>query len=127
MVHLSTRTIRAFGQERFTAECGEIVGPNSVVNTIGDMHRIEDAGGKVCQECMTKVSAKGPQTGQTGGNCDHCQSTQYPLHGNTAGPVIWFACCKCYGLCEIGESGVCGDIERTRELDAQMDAEALPS
>ena len=126
MLHLSTRTIRDFNQERFAAECGEITGPSLVVTTIGDMHAIEDGGGKVCQQCMATVAARGPQTGQTGNNCNYCSSTQYPLHSNTA-RVIWFACCKCYGLCEIGESGVCGDIERSRELAAQMDAEALPS
>ena len=45
--------------------------------------------------------------GQTGSNCDYC-GTQDSLHGNTAGPWIWFACCKCYGLCKIGKSGIRG-------------------
>ena len=51
-----------------------------------------------------------PQTLPTGSSCDYCGSTDHPLHGGTE-YVIWFACCRCYGQCEIGESGFCDMIK----------------
>ncbi len=55
--------------------------------------------------------------GTTGENCNYCGKVQLPMtHGSTASypgeVLIWFACCGCFGECEIGESGVCADITR---------------
>ena len=51
------------------------------------------------------------QYGTTGRNCDYCGVELPKMHGSTASnpgqTLIWFACCQCFGKCEIGESGVC--------------------
>ena len=68
------------------------------------------------------------QEGTTGANCDYCGKVQLPMmHGSTASNpgecLIWFACCECFGECEIGESGVCTLISEPRAL---VDDNELP-
>ena len=78
--------------------------------------RVEEAFWHEAREIYAKQRGVwvGEQKGPTGSACDYCGKEQLPmLHGST-GDLIWFACCECFHLCEIGESGVCTLVSAPR-------------